>query len=180
MAKRTPDSGSESSQSKQTVPVERSKSGAARYLTIFQTEWSKEWSFIKKGSSNHYFWCDICRVERCCGHQGRTDVERHISSDGHAKKTKDIRTNQQLKSFFPSAPSVNSMIALESKVRRAEVKMTATMVKHNVPLAFADHLSPLLKDIFPDSEIAKAYNSAKMKRTCILNGALRPFYLGSS
>ena len=63
-------------------------------------------------------------------------------------------------------------------MRRAEVKMTATMVKHNVPLAFADHLSPLLRDIFPDSEIAKVYNSAKTKTTCILNGALRPFYLG--
>ena len=63
-------------------------------------------------------------------------------------------------------------------MRRAEVKMTATMVKHNVPLAFTDHLSPLLRDIFPDSEIAKVYSSAKTKTTCILNGALRPFYLG--
>ena len=31
------------------------------------------------------------------------------------------------------------MTALESKVRQAEVKMAATMVKHNVPLALADH-----------------------------------------
>ena len=69
------------------------------------------------------------------------------------------------------------MTALESKVRRTEVKMATTMVKHNVPLAFADHLSPLLKDLFADSEIAKAYSSAKTKATCILNGALWPFYL---
>ena len=49
------------------------------------------WSgLLSKSSSNHYFWCNICRVEHCCGHQGHTDVERHISSDGHAKKTKDI------------------------------------------------------------------------------------------
>ena len=53
-------------------------------------------------------------------------------------------------------------------MRRVEVKMATTMVKHNVPLAFADHLSPLLKDIFPDSEIAKAYSSVKTKMTCIL------------
>ena len=169
MAKRTPDSGSESSQSKWTVPV---KSGAPRYLTSFQPEWSKEWPFVKKGSTSHYFWHDNCRVEHCCGHQGRTGVERHNSSDGHAKKTKDIRSNQQIRSFFPSVPSINSMTASESKMRQAEVKMAATMVKHNVPLAFADHLSPFLKDIFPDSEIAKAYSSAKRKPTCILNGAL--------
>ena len=40
------------------------------------------------------------------------------------------------------------------------------MVKHNVPLAFAEHLSSLLKEIFPDSDIASA-------TTCILNGALK-------
>ena len=62
-------------------------------------------------------------------------------------------------------------------MRRVEVKMATTMVKHNVPLAFADHLSPLLKDIIPDSEMAKGYSSAKTKTTCILNGALRPLYL---
>ena len=49
-------------------------------------------------------WCNLCRVERCCGHQGRKDVERHISSDGHTKKTKDLWSNQQIRSFFPSAP----------------------------------------------------------------------------
>ena len=49
------------------------------------------------------------------------------------------------------------MTAFETKVRRAEVIVAATMVKHNVPLAFAEHLSPLFREIFPDSEIANAY-----------------------
>lgn len=61
---------------------------------------------------------------------------------------------------------------LRMKVTRAEVKVSALLAHHNVPIALTDHLSPLFKDIFPDSEIAKAYSCARTKTTCILNGAL--------
>ena len=38
-----------------------------------------------------------------------------------------------------------------------------------------DHLSPLLREVFPDSKIAKGFSSARTKTTCIINKALRPF-----
>ena len=59
---------------------------------------------------------------------------------------------------------------------RAEVKVTNLLVQHNIPLSLADHLSPLIRNIFPDSEIAKCYSSARTKTTCILNGALAPHF----
>ena len=40
----------------------------------------------------------------------------------------------------------------------------------------SDHLSPLLKDIFDDSEISKGYACARTKSTCILNGSLAPYF----
>ena len=49
-------------------------------------------------------------------------------------------------------------------------------MQHNIPLSVADHLSPIFKDIFNDSEIAKAYSSASTKTTCILNGSLAPHF----
>lgn len=52
------------------------------------------------------------------------------------------------------------------------MKVANALVQHNIPLAVADHLSPLLKDIFPDSDIAKGYASASMKTTCMINGSL--------
>ena len=154
----------------------RAKSGAAKYLTTFQVEWSKEWPCITKGSTAHHYWCSICRVERSCGHQGRKDIERHMGSDGHVKKVEAVRSSGKIQKFFNVAPSVDRMTALEAKVRRAVVKVTSSMVKHNIPLAFAEHLSPLFREIFPDSEIAKAYGCGKTKTTCILNGALKPYY----
>ena len=35
-------------------------------------------------------------------------------------------------------------------------------------------LSPLLRDIFPDSEISQGYACASTKSTCIINGSLAP------
>ena len=52
------------------------------------------------------------------------------------------------------------------------MKVANFLVQHNVPLA--DHLSPLFQNIFPDSEIAKSYASARTKTTCIANGSLAP------
>ena len=40
------------------------------------------------------------------------------------------------------------------QVTRAEVKVANFMVEHNLPFAVADHLSLLLCDVFPDSQIA--------------------------
>ena len=59
------------------------------------------------------------------------------------------------------------------------MKMTNFMVEHNIPFATADHLSPLLGNIFPDSQIAKGYSSARTKTTCILNLALAPHFQGN-
>lgn len=64
------------------------------------------------------------------------------------------------------------------QVTRAEVKMTNFIVEHNLPFAIADHLSPLLQDVFPDSQIAKHYSSARTKTTSMLNLALAPHFQG--
>ncbi|XP_056617733.1 uncharacterized protein LOC130432412 isoform X2 [Triplophysa dalaica] len=60
--------------------------------------------------------------------------------------------------------------------RRAEVKVTAGLVVHNVPLAFADHLGPLLKECFGDSKTAQEYRCARTKSSCITNEALAPYF----
>ena len=59
------------------------------------------------------------------------------------------------------------------QIKRAEVKMSVLLAQHNVPLALADHLSPLIRDVF-DGEVAQGYACAKTKTTCILNGAVAP------
>lgn len=49
-------------------------------------------------------------------------------------------------------------------------------MQHNIPIAVTDHLSPMFRDIFPDSDSAKGYASASTKTTCLINGSLTPYF----
>ena len=50
------------------------------------------------------------------------------------------------------------------------------LVKHDIPFGMADTISPLMKNIFDDSELANSYAVAKTKTTCIVNGGLKEYY----
>ena len=54
--------------------------------------------------------------------------------------------------------------------------MTAGLVVHNVPLAFADHLGPLLKDCFGDSKTTQDYRYARTKSSCIIYEELASYF----
>ena len=58
--------------------------------------------------------------------------------------------------------------------RPCEVMVTNFLVQHNLPIATADHLEPLFKEIFPDSAIASSYSCARTKTSAILNEAFAP------
>ena len=53
--------------------------------------------------------------------------------------------------------------------------MAAAIVDNNIPFAAADTFSPLFKDMFRDSEIAKSFASARTK-THIVHRALKPYF----
>ncbi|KAJ4927999.1 hypothetical protein JOQ06_015799 [Pogonophryne albipinna] len=79
--------------------------------------------------------------------------------------------------MFIQGPQSTEMGQLETHTRRAEVKVAMTMVQHNIPLAFSDHLSPLFKECFPDSKIAQKYSSARTKTTAIINKCVAPYFM---
>ena len=45
----------------------------------------------------------------------------------------------------------------DKNVAKAEAKVVNFLVQYNLPLAAADNLGPLFKDIFPDSKILSSY-----------------------
>lgn len=73
------------------------------------------------------------------------------------------------------SPAFNFCVHLlmSLQIRDAEVKMSVLLAQHNVPLALAEYLNPLIRDVF-DGEVAQGYACAKTKITCILNRAVAP------
>ena len=52
--------------------------------------------------------------------------------------------------------------------------VTNFLILHNLPLATSDHLGPLFRSAFPDSDIAKQYSCGCAKTCAIVNKAMVP------
>ena len=92
----------------------------------------------------------------------------HCERDTHRRRVEDEKKSHSIRRFL-SKPGNSG-----SNVIKAEVMITNFLVQHNLPIATADHLSPLFKEIFPDSKIAAAYASGRTKTSAILNVARVP------
>lgn len=61
---------------------------------------------------------------------------------------------------------------LSTEVKKAEIKIFAVLLEHNIPFRVMDHLSTVLKDSFHDSEIAKQFSCKRTKSTAIAYNVL--------
>ncbi|CAB3996169.1 PREDICTED: uncharacterized protein LOC100641058 [Paramuricea clavata] len=137
----------------------RKFTGAARYKSTFQNEWTVKYkTFLRQVHGNiHAFYCNVCN-----------DVIRHKDGEDHKRWESSLR-NQPILNLATS--STNTLLFNTSK---AEVLAAKFIVEHNLPISVSDHLGPLFRQMFPDSTIAKNYASAHTKTNCIINDAIAP------
>ena len=64
---------------------------------------------------------------------------------------------------------------IQDKITAAEVRNTVMIAHHNAALCMSDHIGPMQRKNFPDSQIASGYHCARTKTACILNYALAPY-----
>lgn len=98
---------------------------------------------------------------------GKGDVIKHSKTQVHQDLAKSMKSQSQLNLAGPSC---------SSEIIEAEVKMAAITACNNIPLAFHDVLSPMIRSVFPDSKIATMYHSASTKAMCMLNLAIAPMF----
>lgn len=145
-----------------------------KYLQSFRPEWSQKYSFISEiktdpQSAN----CKYCNKTINIGKTGLTAISLHIKSDYHRKNAESAQCSTKISSMFQKSND------LDISVIRAETKMTALLIENDIPFSFADKISDAIKDIFPDSEIAKRYSCKRVKTGNILNLALKPHFQSS-
>ncbi|XP_061887882.1 uncharacterized protein LOC133638881 [Entelurus aequoreus] len=133
-----------------------------KYVCKFQDGWKKEFQFIQDSSKGKgYAACTFCSSDFSIEHGGRTDVVAHERSEKH----KSAATTQR------SQPSI--MGHLEG-VTYAEAKMAMLIAASNVPASFAEVFNKSVKDMFPDSEIARQYANGTTEATQTVKGAIAP------
>ena len=115
------DSDSESSRQQSQSPCDsdtcpssskRMKLGAAVYKTKFNHSWKSLYPFINEVKGDPYkFFCSVCSRNVSCDHQGKRDVERHVSKTLHQSNAKSLKSQSLI--TFPRTESESSSSTAE-------------------------------------------------------------------
>ena len=120
----------------------------------------------RKGST--FALCESCGIDINIGHSGLNDIHC-ISTAKHQEMLKAISGMKNLKTFFRPLP-------VEESITRAEILFANFIAEYNLPFMLADHFTHLASAMFLDSQIAKGFRCVATKTTCIVKGALSPYF----
>lgn len=161
------DSETEPVQKKQKLTSKTRKlSGSATYCTSYQSSWEKTYDFVTRSSSKGHFYCKVCHKNVSIKHQGAHDILRH--SEGKTHKQRALSARFQARLSFKSTTD-----PIHKKVTAAEVRNTVMIAHHNAALCLADHIGPMQRKNFPDSEVAKNYHCARTKIKLCIGSSLK-------
>lgn len=139
-------------------PSKRSRLSCQKY----RQEYTTEWPFIKTSQiSDSHAYCEYCRTDFSVKHGGRHDCIVHVGTKKHQQFAKSIGNHKSMREFVVSTGEDNAVI-------KAETLFANFIVEHNLPIAVSDHIGPLCKAAFPDSNIANKYGSGRTKTTAII------------
>lgn len=137
-----------------------------KYVASFKDEWRSTYSWVKRSvKGDGYAFCVVCNVNISISHGGKNDLTKHQKTVTHIASAEAAKSTPKVTSLLASGPD---------KVTTAETLFCHFIVEHNLPMAVADHFSSLVKQMFPDSEIAKNFACMPSKTTHIINKALAP------
>lgn len=143
-------------------PKKKMKTYKQKYNSSWEREPKlKKWLAPVRNKPYNAF-CKICNKQLIAGH---SELLRHQISKKHQEKEASMKHTRSIVDMVVTD-------SISSDVKRAEIKMAAFTAEHNLPIAVMDHLSDLVKEAFPDSEIAKKFKSKRTKTRCIIKNIL--------
>ena len=113
--------------------------------------------------------CKVCKTDINISHGGLSDVKKHLATSKHKEIVKAASSSGNVRAFLQQPP-------LGEKITRAEILFANFVAEHNLPFLTANHFIHLTSVMFPDSDIAQPFSSARTKITCIVKGALHPHF----
>lgn len=82
--------------------------------------------------------------------------------------SKIFKNMMKMKPTIKTVLGIGSFNSRKKLVMTAELRMAAFLAEHNLAFLSADHMVPLLKTMFPDSEIAGDVKCSRSKVVAIV------------
>lgn len=99
-----------------------------------------------------------------------SNIKVHGNGKKHKKNISPLNTKNQKSITSYAIKDISSV--LKRSVQRAEIKIATFIAEHNISFLAADHLTEMIKECFPDSEIAKNLAMKRTKTTAIVKNVI--------
>lgn len=154
------------------TPKKQRKIVTVRRQQKFRSAWQNEGDFCKWLVADPV---DIYKAKcKLCNASFTADIKvirTHSKSKAHIVKTPSS-SQKGLEKFLAPAEGDKEHSTLAKSVKRAEIKMSGFMVEHNISFDTMNHLCDLLKDCFPDSEIAQNFQMKATKCKAVIKNVI--------
>ncbi|XP_044757446.1 uncharacterized protein LOC123315687 [Coccinella septempunctata] len=124
----------------------------------FSAEYTKKWSFIKKGRNDQEALCSIFEFYISVSHGGKSSVKDHIQSKNHNSRLSVASTSKDILSFMIKQNSTEDTL-----ICAAELTTAYKVVKHHQSFSSIDCSTKLNAIMYPDSSIAVKQSTARTK-----------------
>ena len=126
---------------------------------------------FRKGRDDFEAECIVCGYGTflSVANKGRLSLDMHVESTKHKKAIREETSLAKVTDYF-CKPGTQT----EDNVAAAEATMTFHTVKHHQSYKSNDCTSPLMRKLFPDSNISKKYSCARTKVEAIVIYVLSP------
>ena len=124
--------------------------------------------------------CKQCKVSFSVSHGGAYDVRRHFKSAGHNNALDSAKKTARLEAFgFGDSRKAKAAREKQEEqkmqVLSAEAQFVQFVAEHNLPFRCGDHLTKLVKSMFPDSDIARQFQCSRTKTMVLVRNGNSKF-----
>ena len=137
-----------------------------RKATSIKDDWLQKFDWLEK-KTEFSARCRLCDCEINVSMSGLTALTKHAQSVKHKRTIQDRRLQQTLTPFIKLPSGTGTCQNEKESVTQSEMRWVTFLVEHNVALLASDHVS-VVKQICPDSDLAKKMSCGRTKATYLL------------
>lgn len=126
-------------------------------------------AFKKVDRDGSAAYCKTCDCNFSVANKGRYDIEQHMNSEKHKKRSACVQSSSRISDFMIAVKSSE-----QDKVSAAEVTLAFHTAVHHHSFNSVNCTHTLQKTIYPDSTIGKKIACARTKTVAIIVNVIAP------